>query len=65
MYLNNEVHGGRLIQDTTTNPKSRGELFPSHGGERCGRVGEGGEATGGKSGSSQHFFLAKISLKGS
>jgi hypothetical protein len=28
MDLNNEVHGNRLIQDTTTNPKSRGGLLP-------------------------------------
>jgi hypothetical protein len=46
MDLNNEVHGERLIQGTTTNPKSRGVLLPSHGGERWRGVGEGGEVAG-------------------
>jgi hypothetical protein len=49
MDLNNKVHGERLIQDTTANPKSRGALLPSHGGELCGGVGEGGEVAGGNS----------------
>jgi hypothetical protein len=44
MNLNNEVHEERLIQDTTKNINSTGGLLPSHGGERCGGVGEGGEA---------------------
>jgi hypothetical protein len=49
MDLNNEVNRERLIQNTITNPKSRGGLLPSHGGERCRGVGEGGEAVGGDS----------------
>jgi hypothetical protein len=44
---NNQVHEERLIQDTTTNPKSRGGLLPSHSGEHCGGVGEGSEAAAG------------------
>jgi hypothetical protein len=52
MDLNNQVHGERLIQNTTINPKSRGWLLPSHGGERCEDVGQGGESVGGNSGSS-------------
>jgi hypothetical protein len=51
MDLNNQVHGERLIQDTTTKNKYRGGPLPSHGGERCGGVGEGGEAARGDSGS--------------
>jgi hypothetical protein len=47
MDINNEIHRERLIQDTTTNPKCRGVLILSHGGEHCGGVGEGGEAAGG------------------
>jgi hypothetical protein len=47
MDLNNEVYGERLIQDSTTNPKSRGGLLPSHDGESCGGIGEGGEAARG------------------
>jgi hypothetical protein len=47
MDLNNEVHGDRLTQHTTTNPKTRVGLLPSHGGERCRGVGEGGEETRG------------------
>jgi hypothetical protein len=43
MDLNNGIHGERLIQDTTTNPKSMGGLLPSQG-EHFGGVGEGGEA---------------------
>jgi hypothetical protein len=43
MNLNNKVYGERSIQDITTNPKSRGVILPSHGGERCRGVGEGGE----------------------
>jgi hypothetical protein len=50
MDPNNEVHGKRLIQDTTTNPKSMGGLIPSHGQERNGGVGEGEEAAEGDSG---------------
>jgi hypothetical protein len=54
----NQVHGERLIQYTTTNPKSRDVLIPYHDGERCGGVGEGGEAAGGDSGSgSPPIFL--------
>jgi hypothetical protein len=41
---NNQVHKEGLIQDTTTNPKSRGGLLPSHGGEQCRGVGKGSEA---------------------
>jgi hypothetical protein len=51
MDLNNGIHGERLIQDTTTNPKSMGGLLPSQGGERFGGVGEGGEAARVDSGS--------------
>jgi hypothetical protein len=47
MELYNQVHGERLIQDTTTNPKYSGGLLLSHGGEWCERVGEGGEAAEG------------------
>jgi hypothetical protein len=47
MDLNNEVHGDRLTQHTTTNPNTRVGLPPSHGGERCGSVGEGGHETRG------------------
>jgi hypothetical protein len=48
---NNQVHGEILIPGTTTNPKSRGGLLPSHGGERCRDVGEGGDAAKGNFGS--------------
>jgi hypothetical protein len=51
MDLNNKVHEERLMKYTTTNPKSRGGILPSHGGECCGGVGEGGEVAGGDSGS--------------
>jgi hypothetical protein len=51
MDLNNQVHGEKLIQDTTTNPKSRGGLLPSNGGERCRGVCEGGVAARGNFGS--------------
>jgi hypothetical protein len=51
MDLNNEVHGEKLIQDTTINPKCRGGLLPSLGGEGYGGVGEGGEVDKGDSGS--------------
>jgi hypothetical protein len=40
----NQVHGETLMQYTTTNPKSKGGLLPSHGGEHSRSVGEGGEA---------------------
>jgi hypothetical protein len=51
MNLNNQVHGEILIQDTSTNPKSRGVRLPSQVGERCRGVGGGGEAVGDDSGS--------------
>jgi hypothetical protein len=44
-----KVHGERLIQDTTTNPKSRSGLLPSHVRERCRGVGKGGEVAIGNS----------------
>jgi hypothetical protein len=47
MDLSNQVHGEILMQDTTTNPKFGGGLLPSHSGERCEGVGEGGEVTKG------------------
>jgi hypothetical protein len=60
MDLNNELHGERLIQYTTTNPKSMGALLPSHGGEHCRGVGEGGETIGGDSGSGSPFNLPSV-----
>jgi hypothetical protein len=51
MDINNEVHGERMKADTTTKPKYRRGLLPSHGGDRCGGIGECGEAAGGDSSS--------------
>jgi hypothetical protein len=60
MDLTNEVHGEILIQDNTTNPKYRGGLLPSDGGERYRCVGEGGEAVGGDSGRSSPSNLPLV-----
>jgi hypothetical protein len=59
---NNQVHEERLIQDTTTNPNSRGGLLPSHGGGHYGGVGEGSEVAGGYFGSGS---LLQSSSRGS
>jgi hypothetical protein len=45
------VYMERYWYKITTNPKSSGGLLPSHGGERYGGVGEGGEAARDNSGS--------------
>jgi hypothetical protein len=48
----------KLIQDTTIKPKLGGRLLPSHGGEKRGGVGEGGEVSKGDSASGfPPFFL--------
>ena len=51
MALISEVHRQRWDQATTTNQSPGGGLLTSHGGERRGCIGGGGEATRGDSGS--------------